>query len=170
MGRGGYSGGSTIIYPGGRGWSYDPLSPMPGTKDNKTAKGKKPKNAQTSDDFLEHFSLSCACCRNLGIQWPSVGDDKCRKPLLDTKGNEYHKQFRKRVGRQRKKANRILLSYVSQCANSDKKGEVRPKIPKSIRFAAEVSSFSSRLEQRIKEHKNPPHHQADADNSPQTVR
>lgn len=173
MGRGGYSGGSTIIYPGGRGWSYDPLSPMPGTKGQKgkkKAKAKKPKNAPTNDDFLEHFSLSCACCRILGIEWPSVSNDERRNPLMDAKSNGYHKPFRQKVGRQRKKANRILSSYAAQCAASDKKGEVRPKVPKSIRFAAEVSSFSSRLEQRIKEHKNPPHHQADADNSPQTVK
>lgn len=173
MGRGGYSGGSTIIYPGGRGWSYDPLSSMPGTKGKKSkkkAKAKKPKNTPTSDNFLEYFSLSCACCKILGMDWPGIGDDERRAPLLDAKTKGYHKPFRDKVGRQRKKANRILLSYAAQCAASDKKGEERPKVPKSIRFAAEVKGFSSRLEGKIKERKNPPHDQAEISNSPKTAK
>jgi|GEM_PF-5725029 len=52
MGRGGYSGGSTIIYPGGRGWSYDPLSPMPGIKGKKgKKKAKKPKTCRQAKTF-----------------------------------------------------------------------------------------------------------------------
>ena len=63
MGRGGYSGGSTIIYPGGRGWSYDPLSPMPGTKGQKgkkKAKAKKPKK-RTDERRLSRALFPIVC-------------------------------------------------------------------------------------------------------------
>lgn len=158
MGRGGYSGGSTIIYSGGRGWSYDPLSPMPGTKGKKKgkkkAKTKKTKNIPTSENFLEHFSLSCACCTLLDIAWPKIEEDKRRTPLSDSKTNGYHEPFRAKVSWQKKKANLILTSYAAQCAAADKKGERRPNVPKSIKFVAEVEAFSSKLEVKIKERQN----------------
>ena len=169
MGRGGYSGGSTIIYPGGGGWSYDPLSQMPGTKGKKAKKNataNRPKNTPTSDNFLEHFSLSCACCKVLGVKWPEVGEDKRRAPLSDAKTNGYHKPFRQKVGRQKKNANRILTSYVAQCAAADYKGEDRPSVPKSIIFAAEAEGFSSRLEGKINERKNSPRGQANYTTAP----
>ena len=165
MGRGGYLGGSTIIYPGGRGWSYDPLSSMPGTKGKKgkkKANAKKTKNTPTSENFLEYFSLSCACCKLLGIAWPEIREDKRRVPLADTKTNGYHKPFRDKVGCQGEKANRILTSYAAQCATADRKGEDRPSVPKSIKFAAEVEGFSSRLEAKIKERKNSRRSQANS--------
>ena len=115
----------------------------------KKAKAKKNKNTPTNDDFLEHVSLSCACCKFPGTAWPAIRGDRRRVPLAGTKTNGYHNLFRDKVGRQEKKAKQILKSHAVQCTSADKKGNDRPHVPKSIKFAAEVKGVSSRLEAKI---------------------
>ena len=155
MGRGGYNDGSTIINSWGGGWSYDARSATPAAKNKmgkKKAKAKK-KNTPTNDNFLEHFSLSCACCELLGIAWPAIKEDVRRALLAGTEANGYQKPFCDKVEHQGKKAKQILRSYTGQCAAADRKGEDRPNVPKSIKFATKVDGFSLRLEAMIKEGK-----------------
>ena len=84
----------------------------------KKAKAKKNKNTPTNDDFLEHVSLSCACCKFPGTAWPAIRGDRRRVPLAGTKTNGYHNLFRDKVGRQEKKAKQIRLKHFVQAPSA----------------------------------------------------
>ncbi|NOD75942.1 hypothetical protein [Ruegeria sp. HKCCD4332] len=153
MGRGGYLGGSTIIYPGNRGWSYDPLETVgqPRNKAKKNTKTiKRSAKKIAGNDFLHDFALSCACCKIYDVPWPKLDPSEPRlKPLLDKSGHQFHKQFRNKVTHSQKAARRTLNGYIAQCASSDVLGRSRPGLPKSIRYVTSSEEFIDIVESEI---------------------
>lgn len=154
MSRGGYLGGSTVIYAGNRGWSYDPLETVapPRGKSPKTSKAsrKSAGKKKTGNDFLHDFAMSCACCKLYGVPWPKPDPSDPRyRPILQRSGDQFHKQFRNKVTHSMKAASRTLEGYFAQCASADRQGRSRPGLPRSIRFVTTCSEFIALLENEI---------------------
>lgn len=168
MGRGGYNGGSTIIYANGSGWSYDPLgsvsparrsgkkkpkkvttaSPSPSKKKSKkNAQKKKDKvSKKTKQGLLEHLALSCACCKNVGSEPPKLDvTDPAIATIWSSASDDFLPSFQDKISKSCKQAASILNGYLSQCVVAEGAGKDRPSLPPPLRFVSQSPDFTSKL-------------------------
>lgn len=138
MAKGSYTGGSTIIYPSGRGWSYDPLEAV---RPSKTVK----KKAYTGRE-LNNFAFACAIYSTYNLPWPE--SDEYKSPSSKFNLN-YLKSFKKKVLHSKKKALGVFKGYVYNCASSDLLGQDRPNLPKIIHGASYSPGFEALIEGEI---------------------
>lgn len=150
MGKGGYLGGSTIIFPNGRGWSHDPLAPVSrGKKHSKPELGCKSREADT--EWLMHFAVSCAACAVLGIGFPppSVLDERF-DVLLGSNGENFHKPFRAKIGSSKGKARIALKAHIDGVALNAQLGQPVPNLPKVLEFCLLHPRFNDAVKKEVK--------------------
>lgn len=149
MGKGGYLGGRTILFPNGRGWSHDPLAPVSqGKKHPKSELGSKSREADT--EWLEDFAISCAACAVLGIGFPpkSMLDERCSK-LFDGKSEKFHKPFRAKIGSSKSKARVVLKAHIDWVASDIQLRKPSFNLPKALQFCLLHPRFNDAIMKEV---------------------
>lgn len=149
MGKGGYLGGSTVIFPGGRGWSHDPLAPVSqGKKHPKPELGSKSREADT--EWLMNFAISCAACAVLGIGFPprNVLNERFDK-LFDGNSEKFHKPFRAKIGSSKSKARLALKAHVDWVATDVQLRKPSSNLPKALQFCVVHPRFNDAIMKEV---------------------
>ena len=153
MGKGGYSGGSTIIYRGGHGWSYDPLAKVPRTRNRPIAQtvfhpSRETRKAET--EWLNNFATSCAACAVLRIGFPprKALDERYDK-LFDGSSTRFHHLFRAKIGSLKGKARIALDKHIDWVAKDILSRKPTSNLPKALQYCLLHPRFRNAIEREV---------------------
>lgn len=157
MSRSTYRGGSTVISPGGQGWSYDPLAQVPISRTDygrNASPGSRSQRQETANAMarrrVQEYAIACAACRLLGIGVvpPSRVPYRLRI-LLDVETAEYHGGFSLYIGSVRSTARELLVEHIDACLSADRSRRCLPELPSPLSFCERHPSFTATLTRKL---------------------